>query len=112
MVVTAPRVGEGVGVELVHDIDRRAREVRSDPLQHWPGAALDVIWHDQVADGVRLAPIMDQFHPDTFTDPRSCDYQSKFEDLSRRPTRSEIRESYRIAGEFGINFETITFERS
>ncbi len=67
-----------------------------------------------IAEHLPGAPvnIMDQFRPDTFTDPRSCNYQSKYEDLSRRPTRSEIRESYRIAGELGINFETVTFERS
>ncbi len=56
--------------------------------------------------------VMDQFRPDTFTDPRSCEYQPKYEDLSRRPTQDEIRESYRIAHELGINFESVTFEKS
>ncbi len=56
--------------------------------------------------------IMDQFRPDTFTDPRSCAYEPKYEDLSRRPTQAEIRESYRIAHELEINFETVTFEKS
>jgi len=67
-----------------------------------------------IAEHLPGAPvnIMDQFHPDTFTDPRSCDYQSKFEDLSRRPMRSEIRESYRIAHELDVNFESVTFDRS
>ena len=51
-------------------------------------------------------------HPDTFTDPQSCLYQEKYADLSRRPTRSEIKQSYRIAQELGINFEALTFEKS
>ncbi len=55
---------------------------------------------------------MPKFRPDTFTDPRSCAYQPKYEDLSRRPTQAEIRESYRVAHELGINFESVTFEKS
>ncbi len=67
-----------------------------------------------IAEHLPGAPvnIMDQFLPDTFTDPHSCAYQSKYEDLSRCPTDAEIRESYRIAHELGINFETVTFEKS
>ena len=55
--------------------------------------------------------IMDQFHPDTFTDPSNSAYQPKYEDLARRPTYKEIRDSYRIADELGINYETMTFEK-
>jgi len=65
--------------------------------EHLPGAPVNV---------------MDQFHPDTFTDPGSCKYQEKYADLSRRPTRGEIKQSYRIAEELGINFEALTFEKS
>ena len=43
---------------------------------------------------------------------QSCKYQEKYADLSRRPTRGEIKQSYRIAQELGINFEALTFEKS
>jgi len=54
--------------------------------------------------------VMAQYHPDTFTDPRNPGYRDKYEPLARRPSRSELAESYEIARDLGIVFEGITFE--
>ncbi len=58
-----------------------------------------------------LVNIMDQFHPDTFTNPQSPLYRERFADLSRRPTAEEIRAAFAHGKERGIRFEAITFEK-
>jgi len=82
---------------MPNHVDCCTRPVMEWIAEHLPGAPVN---------------IMDQFHPDTFTDPRSPRYRERYEDLSRRPTRDEIRQSYAIARDLGINFETVTFEKT
>jgi putative pyruvate formate lyase activating enzyme len=55
--------------------------------------------------------VMDQYHPDTFCDPRSQKYRPQYAQLARRCTGKEIRRAYRHACEYGLNFEGIAFER-
>ena len=54
--------------------------------------------------------VMDQYHPDMFTNPVSPKYQPKFESLSRRPNDHEILAAYRYARTKGVAFESVTFE--
>ena len=54
--------------------------------------------------------VMDQYHPDMFTNPDSPKYQPKFESLSRRPNDHEILAAYRYARTKGVAFESVTFE--
>jgi putative pyruvate formate lyase activating enzyme len=55
--------------------------------------------------------VMDQYHPDTFCDPRSQKYRPQYAALARRCTGEEIRSAYHHASERGLNFEGITFDR-
>jgi uncharacterized Fe-S radical SAM superfamily protein PflX len=55
---------------------------------------------------------MDQYHPDTFTDPRSPAYDDRYADLARHPNRDEIETAFRYAKKRGIHFETVTYERN
>jgi putative pyruvate formate lyase activating enzyme len=66
-----------------------------------------------IAEHIPSAPvnIMDQYHPDTFCDPRSPRYDPRYEALARRPSAQEIRQAYHYALELGVNFEPLTFER-
>ncbi len=56
--------------------------------------------------------IMDQYHPDNFCDPRSSKYQSRYADIARPPTSSEVRQAYRYARQLGVQFETVTYEKT
>ncbi|BCH23337.1 radical SAM protein [Mesorhizobium sp. L-8-3] len=66
-----------------------------------------------IADHIPAAPVnvMAQFHPDNFCDPASTKYRGKYAEIARRPTRAELENSWRHAGELGLNFETASFER-
>jgi putative pyruvate formate lyase activating enzyme len=55
--------------------------------------------------------VMDQYHPDTFCDPRSQKYRPQYAELARGCTAQEIRSAYHHARERGLYFEGITFER-
>jgi putative pyruvate formate lyase activating enzyme len=68
---------------------------------------------DWLAETLPYAPvnIMDQYHPDTFTDPASASYQARYEALARRPNRTEMARSHRLAQDRGLPFETVTRER-
>jgi putative pyruvate formate lyase activating enzyme len=55
--------------------------------------------------------VMDQYHPDTFCDPRSQKYRPQYAELARCCTGEEIRSAYRHARARGLNFAGITFER-
>jgi putative pyruvate formate lyase activating enzyme len=56
--------------------------------------------------------IMDQYHPDNFTDPCGAKYQARYEELARRPHSTEIGEAFDHAKRLGLAFEAVTYERS
>ena len=56
--------------------------------------------------------VMDQYHPDCACNPNDPNYDPRYSDMARYPTRDEVLEAYRYAQELGIPFEEITFERS
>jgi putative pyruvate formate lyase activating enzyme len=66
-----------------------------------------------IAEHVPAAPlnVMAQFHPDNFCDATSAKYRDKYAEIARRPSRSELNNSWRRAHELGLKFETSTFER-
>ncbi len=60
-----------------------------------------------------LINVMDQYHPDSFADPRNPQFDEKrCGDIARFPTKGEIMETMYYAKELGLNFEEITFEKS
>ncbi|MBI3930109.1 MAG: hypothetical protein HY319_31510 [Armatimonadetes bacterium] len=69
---------------------------------------------DWVKANIPEAPVnvMDQYHPDTFCDPRSPRYQEKYAELSRRCTPDEILAAYRYAEGLGVHFQPITYEKN
>jgi putative pyruvate formate lyase activating enzyme len=56
--------------------------------------------------------VMDQYHPDNFTDPCGAKYQERYRELARRPTRDEVLDAFRYAKRLGLKFETTTFEKN
>jgi putative pyruvate formate lyase activating enzyme len=66
-----------------------------------------------IAEHVAAAPVnvMAQFHPDNFCDPASTKYRDKYAEIARRPSSTELNNSWRRARELGLKFETTTFER-
>jgi len=68
-------------------------------------------WISRNMPGV-LINIMDQYHPDCFADPSSPNFDERLSDIARRPTAQEILEAYRYAKKLGLNFETISWEKS
>ena len=54
---------------------------------------------------------MAQFHPDNFCDPASAKYRDKYAEIARRPSSTELNNSWHRASELGLKFETTTFER-
>ena len=66
-----------------------------------------------IAEHVPEAPVnvMAQFHPDNFCDPASTKYRDKYAEIARRPSRTELNNSWRRARELGLKFESTTFER-
>ncbi len=69
---------------------------------------------DWIAENMPDVPVnvMDQYHPDTFTDPCGARYEDKYEELSRRPTPGEIQAAYRYARQRGVRFEAVTWEKN
>jgi putative pyruvate formate lyase activating enzyme len=65
-----------------------------------------------IAEYVRAAPVnvMAQFHPDNFCDPASAKYRDRYGEIARRPTWTELEDSWHRAGELGLSFETASFE--
>ncbi len=56
--------------------------------------------------------IMDQYHPDNLCDPRSPKYREEYVQISRRSTRQEILEAFGYAKDFGLNFESLSYEKN
>jgi putative pyruvate formate lyase activating enzyme len=67
---------------------------------------------DWIAKHVPAAPVnvMAQFQPDNFCDPANAKYREKYAEIARRPTRSELDDSWRRARELGLKFETASFD--
>ena len=69
---------------------------------------------DWIAETMPDVPvnIMDQYHPDTYTDPCNPRYEARYADIARRLTGDEVRDSYRYAERLGLKYETITHEKN
>ncbi len=69
---------------------------------------------DWIVENMPEAPVnvMDQYHPDNFCDPCGPKYDSRYEEIARRPTRDEVRDAFRYAARRGVKFETITYEKN
>ncbi len=69
---------------------------------------------DWIAENMPDVPvnIMDQYHPDTYTDPCNPRYEARYADIARRLTGDEVRDSYRYAERLGLKYETITHEKN
>jgi len=67
-----------------------------------------------IAEHVPQVPVnvMAQYHPDNFCDTASTKYRDKYAEIARRPSRTELNNSWRRARELGLKFEATTFERS
>jgi putative pyruvate formate lyase activating enzyme len=68
-------------------------------------------WIAQEVPGVPVN-VMDQFHPDNLCNPATSRYDSKYEDISRRPTSREVRQAFRYAKDLGLNFESLSYEKN
>jgi putative pyruvate formate lyase activating enzyme len=58
-----------------------------------------------------LVNVMAQYHPDIFCDPASAKCRDKYAEIARRPSSTELNDSWRCARELGLKFETTTFAR-
>jgi len=69
---------------------------------------------DWIAEHMPSAPvnIMDQYHPDTFTDPEGPRFRERYRPLARRPTADEIRAAYAHGRRRGLKFEAVSFEKT
>jgi putative pyruvate formate lyase activating enzyme len=69
---------------------------------------------DWIAEHMPTAPvnIMDQYHPDTFTDPASPRFRERYRPLARRPLAAEVRAAYAHGQRLGLRFEGVTFEKT
>jgi putative pyruvate formate lyase activating enzyme len=56
--------------------------------------------------------IMDQYYPDNLCDPSSSKYRERYSEIARSPTKEEIISSYQYAKGLGLNFETLSCEKS
>jgi len=69
---------------------------------------------DWIAEHMPTAPvnIMDQYHPDTFTDPASPRFRERYRPLARRPSAAEIGAAYDHGTRRGLKFEAVSFEKA
>jgi putative pyruvate formate lyase activating enzyme len=67
-----------------------------------------------IAENMPDAPvnIMDQYHPDNFCDPRNPKYDKRYVQISRHANSREILDAFRHAREFGLNFESLSYEKN
>jgi putative pyruvate formate lyase activating enzyme len=56
--------------------------------------------------------IMDQYYPDNLCDPSSPKYLKHYSEIARTPNKEEIIRSYQYAKDLGLNFETLSCEKS
>jgi putative pyruvate formate lyase activating enzyme len=66
---------------------------------------------DWMADNIprALINLMDQYHPDSFTNPATSNYNSRYQDINRRLTKNEINNVMKKADHKNINYEIITY---
>ncbi|MFL6323240.1 MAG: radical SAM protein [Nitrososphaeraceae archaeon] len=69
---------------------------------------------DWIARNMPEVPIniMDQYYPDNICDPGSSKYRERYSEIARSPTKEEIIRSYQYAKDLGLNFETLSYEKS
>lgn len=69
---------------------------------------------DWIARNMPEVPIniMDQYYPDNLCDSSSSKFRERYSEISRPPTEEEIIRSYQYAKDLGLNFETLSFEKS
>ncbi|MFL6459272.1 MAG: hypothetical protein ACJ71G_20160 [Nitrososphaeraceae archaeon] len=69
---------------------------------------------DWIARNMPEVPIniTDQYYPDNLCDPSSSKYRERYSEIARSPTKEEIITSYQYAKELGLNFETLSCEKS
>lgn len=69
---------------------------------------------DWIARNMPEVPIniMDQYYPDNLCDSSSQKYRERYKEISRSPTEEEIIRSYQYAKDLGLNYETLSFEKS
>jgi putative pyruvate formate lyase activating enzyme len=69
---------------------------------------------DWIAANMPEVPIniMDQYYPDNLCDPKSPKYQKHYSEIARSPTKEEVIRSYQYAKDLGLNFETLSYEKS
>jgi putative pyruvate formate lyase activating enzyme len=69
---------------------------------------------DWIATNMPEVPIniMDQYYPDNLCDPSSPKYRERYSEIARSPTEEEIIRSYQYAKDLGLNFETLSCEKS
>jgi len=69
---------------------------------------------DWIARNMPEVPIniMDQYYPDNLCDPSSPKYRERYSEIARSPTEEEIIRSYQYAKDLGLNFETLSCEKS
>jgi len=71
------------------------------PVLDWIAKNMPEVWVN----------IMDQYHPDNYTDPSSDRFKPEYEDLSRYPYPDEIEEAWNYARKLGIKFDVVTLEK-
>ena len=66
-----------------------------------------------VAHNMPDAPvnIMDQYHPDNFSDPAGPKFNPKYRELARRITREELKRAFQHGERLGIRFEALSCEK-
>ena len=56
--------------------------------------------------------IMDQYHPDNLCNPLSPKYKDRYKEISRSPTKEEIRRAYQYANDLNLNFKPLSYEKN
>jgi putative pyruvate formate lyase activating enzyme len=69
---------------------------------------------DWIARNMPEVPIniMDQYYPDNLCNPNSSKYRERYSEIARSPSREEIVTSYQYAKDLGLDFETLSYEKS
>ena len=55
--------------------------------------------------------IMDQYHPDNLCNPLSPHFKDSYKEISRSPTKDELKTAYRYANDLNLNFKPLSYEK-